>query len=426
MTNNNYDNKPMKNLAVIILAAGRGKRMKSQLPKALHPICGKAILLYVLDLAKRLKPKKIVVVLGHRYTEVKKILPDRTKTVIQRRLLGSADAVKRAKPFLKDFKGSVLVLYADNPLLTEETLEQFVDYHLKNKSDATLLTAVLQDPSGYGRIIRDKSHNICKIVEEKDANDYQKTIKEINTGVMCFNKQKLFSALQKVRLNKIKNEYYLTDVIQVLYQRLALIESLRVKRPEEAKGINSLRDLAEAEKIMQARLKSEFMRKGVRFLAPDTVFICSDTRIGRGTVIYPFTVIERDVKIGKFCSVGPFCHLRQSTVLKDRTVVGNFTEAVRTTIGQDTLVKHFSYLGDSRIGAKVNIGAGTVTANYDGRKKNITVIGDASFIGSDTVLIAPVKVGKRAKTGAGSVVLKNRDIPEGKIVAGVPARLLNK
>jgi len=400
--------------------------MKSDIPKVLHPICGRPMLMLVLDLVEDLKIKKVIVVLGHQHTEVRKFLKPGIKVVIQKRLLGTADAVKVAQAALGNFKGTILVLYADNPLLKKETIKKLLECHRENNLDATLLTAKLEQPQGYGRILRDKYASICRIVEEKDADDYEKDIKEINTGIICFNKDRLYAGLKYVRPNNRKKEYYLTDIIGIFYKKGYSIDGVGIPNIEEALGINSRQDLAYANKIVQRRINEELMKEGVTIVDPDSTFISYGTKIGQDTTIYPFTVIGSDVKIGKRCQVGPFAHLRGASVIEDDVVVGNFLEIVRSKISSKTLAKHFGYLGDARIGHQVNIGAGTVTANFDGRKKNITVVKDKAFIGSDTVLIAPVKIGKRARTGAGAVVAKNKNVPDGVTVVGVPARPLKK
>ena len=415
-----------ENIACVILAAGKSTRMKSQTPKILHPICSRPMLGYVADLVKELKISNVIFVLGHKHREVESFLPKGTKVVIQQRLIGTADAVKQAGRLLKGFHGTLLVLYADNPLLKKDTVKKLIRYHIENKLDATLLTAQLVDPAGYGRILRDKYSSICGIVEEKDADLFQRDIKEINTGIACFNKNKLFEALSYVRPNNRKKEYYLTDIIAILYKNGRLIDSVKLGDINEALGINTRLDLARANKIMQERINAKFMLKGISIIDPATTFISFGARIGEDTVIYPFTVIERDVKIGNRCLVGPFAHLREGTVLENEVLVGNFLEIVRSRLGQKTWIKHFSYIGDSRIGRQVNIGAGTVTANFDGRKKNTTVIKDKAFIGSDTVLVAPVRIGKQAITGAGSVITKRHNVSDGSTVIGVPARALRK
>ncbi|MFA5176705.1 MAG: NTP transferase domain-containing protein [Candidatus Omnitrophota bacterium] len=413
-----------KNIAVIILAAGKGKRMKSNTPKVMHKICGRPMLAYVLDLTRSLKPGRTVIVLGHQYEEVKKQLPPDVTAARQKRMLGTADAVKEGLLKLKGFKGTVLVLYGDTPLLKKESVDKLLKYHIENKLDATLLTARMNKPKGYGRILRDKYSSISAIVEEKDADDFEKEIKEVNTGIICFNRSSLEPALKKVRPDNRKKEYYLTDTIKILYQQGKLVDGIKIGDIHEAIGINSRMELARSNLIMQQRINEKIMRSGVTVVDTYSTFISYGTKIGQDTVIYPFTVIERDVKIGKRCSVGPFAHLREGTKVSDDVILGNFIETNRTAIGAKTLVKHFSYIGDAALGTGVNIGAGTVTANFDGRSKHNTVIKDNALIGSDTVLVAPVTVGRGALTGAGSVVIKN--IPDNRKAVGVPARILKE
>lgn len=411
-----------KNIACIILAAGKGERMKSDLPKVMHPICSRPMLAYVLDLVRELKIKKVSAVLGHKHQEVRKLIPAGIDVVIQDRLLGTADAVKRALPLLRNFKGTVLILYADNPLLRTETIRGLLDFQQKNNPDVTLLTAQLEKPCGYGRILRDRYSSICGIAEEKDADDFQKNIKEVNTGIVCFHKDKLAGAIRDVRPNNRKKEFYLTDVIGIFYKKGYLVDSVKVSDTQEVLGINSHLDLARANRIMQARINERYMNEGVSIVDPDSTFIGFGAKIGRDTIIYPFTVIEKDVKIGKHCHIGPFVHIRDGSFLEDDVIVGNFLEVVRSRLSQETIIKHFGYIGDSRIGRKVNIGAGVVTANFDGKRKNVTTIKDNAFIGSDTILVAPVKIGRQAITGAGAVVTKHKKVPDGVTVVGIPAR----
>jgi bifunctional UDP-N-acetylglucosamine pyrophosphorylase/glucosamine-1-phosphate N-acetyltransferase len=412
------------NIAVIILAAGKSTRMKSETPKVMHNLCGRPMLGYVLDLVASLKPKRVVTVLGFKQELVRKIIPKRVNISIQRRLVGTADAVKAGLAALKGFQGTVLVLYGDSPLLKKETLKKLLDYHAENNVDATLLTAQLKKPSGYGRVMRDKYFSICGIVEEKDADEVQKDIKEINTGIMVFKKDALEKNLKYIRTDNRKKEYYLTDIIGILAKKDYLVDAVKIDDPQEALGINTRDELAKANSLMQERINKKLMQCGVTIIDPASTFINFGARIGIDTVIYPFTVIERDVKIGKRCSVGPFAHLREGVELKDEVTAGNFIEMVRAKIGAKTFVKHFSYIGDSSVGSCVNIGAGTVTANFDGLKKNNTVIKDKANIGSDTVIVAPVTIGSSSVTGAGSVITKN--IPDNTIVVGVPARILRK
>lgn len=411
-----------KKIAVIILAAGKSTRMQSNIPKVLHPLCGRPMLEYVLDLAASLKAKKTVCVLGYKHREARKILRPQIKVAIQKRLVGTASAVKTGLASLVNFKGTVLVLYGDMPLLKKETVKALLDYHLKNRADATLLTARIKNPAGYGRILRDRYYAISGIVEDKDADAFQKEIREVNTGIVCFEKEKLSRVLKAVRPNNRKKEYYLTDVISLFYRKGYEIESLLLKDINEACGINSRKDLSFANRLMQTHIHEELMKRGVSIVDPITTFIASGVKIGKDSLIYPFTVIERNVKIGLRCQIGPFVHLREGTVIDKEVALGNFLETARTKIGAKAWIRHFGYLGDSVIGRGVNIGAGVVTANFDGKKKHSTLIQDGAFIGSDTILVAPVKIGKKASTGAGCVILKNRNVAAGSTVAGVPAR----
>jgi bifunctional UDP-N-acetylglucosamine pyrophosphorylase/glucosamine-1-phosphate N-acetyltransferase len=416
----------MKKIAAIILAAGKGERMKSKLPKVLHPVCSRPMLGYVLDLVKRSKIKDFTVVLGYEHEQVKAYLPAGTKTVIQKKQLGTADAVKQALPSIKGHHDAVIILYGDTPLLKKETIAKLVQRHIESKASATILTAKIEKPFGYGRILRDQYSSVCGIAEEKDADDFQKEIKEINTGIICFNQEKLKECLKLVKPNNKKKEYYLTDCIGLLAGKGELVESFLLEDINESLGVNSRVELAQANAIMRKTINEAFMKDGVTIVDPENVYISFGVEIGVDSVIYPFTVIEKDVKIGTQCSVGPFCRLRPGTRLEDNVSVGNFIEISRSRLASKTRAKHFGFIGDTRIGSHVNIGAGAVTANYDGKNKNITLIGDNAFIGCDTVLVAPVKIGKRAKTGAGSVVTRGRNVLDNTVVVGIPARPLEK
>ncbi len=417
---------PTQKVAVIILAAGKSTRMKSEVPKVLHPICGRPVLAYVQDLLKPLKAARSVAVLGYQHALVEKALVPGVVPALQKNLCGTADAVKQAMPALRGFKGTVLILYGDTPLLTAATVKKLLKFHREQELDATLLTAVLEKPDSYGRILRDKYNCVSGIVEEKDANDFQKGIKEINTGIMCFDAEALRKVLPLIKANNRKKEFYLTDAISLLYEKSGAVGAVKIGDFKEALGINSRVELAQANKIMQARILEEFMKEGVSIVDPASTFIAYGTKIGGDTTIHPFSVVEKDVKIGARCSVGPFAHLREGTRLEDDVVIGNFTELVRTTVGAKTWSKHFSYLGDTRVGKACNIGAGSVTANFDGKDKHVTVIKDGAFIGCDSVLVSPVVVGKGAVTGAGCVVTRNTRIPDASVAVGVPARVVKK
>ncbi|MEW5758744.1 MAG: sugar phosphate nucleotidyltransferase [Candidatus Omnitrophota bacterium] len=411
-----------KKLAAIILAAGKGTRLKSNLAKALHTVCGETLLEISLKKAVRLFPNKIAIIVGF---QKEKVIGSLKKykgiiTVEQKKLLGTADAIRSTKDILKNFSGDTLIIYVDMPLIKKETLKALIDYHRKNLNDCTVLTAKVQNPKGFGRIIRNASGEILSIVEDKDLSAEQKNLDEINTGIMCFKNDVLFKFIDEIKLNQKKKEFYLTDIIDLLYRSNLKLGGFVLEDDNEVFGINSRRDLSCAQEARRLEIIYRFIDNGLDIKSPQTTFIDEDVLIGKGTIIYPFTVIEKDVRIGRNCKLGPFCHLRPGTRLKPGVCIGNFTEINRSSIDINTLVKHFSYLGDTNIGRNVNIGAGTVTANYDGVNKNKTLIGDGAFIGSDSILVAPVKVGKKAVTGAGCVVTK--DVKDKQVVIGVPAR----
>lgn len=414
----------MTQLATIVLAAGKGTRMRSATPKVLHDVCGRPLIDHVLDVAHQVGSLKTCVVLGHGIEKVQQRLPKGVLTVEQKQLLGTGDAVKTAGKFLKDFKGDILILCGDTPLLKAETIKALIERHRSTKAVATILTAVVDNKTGYGRIIRNNSAKVVAIREENDCTEAQKDIREINSGVFCFNSQALFDNLKLIKVNSRKGEYYLTDLVAVFAEQRRVIETVTTHEPAEAWGVNTREDLAACAAIMRKRILKQLMLSGVTITDPLTTMIDSHVKIGEDTVIKPFTVIDHDVVIGRNCVIGPFAHLRPGTRIDDAVEIGNFAEVSRSTVGTGTFMKHFSFLGDAMVGRNVNIGAGTVTANFDGKDKNRTVIGDGAFIGSDSILVAPVKVGKKAMTGAGSVVTKGKVIPDGKIFVGMPARLV--
>ncbi len=413
----------MLDLRTIILAAGKGTRMKSDAPKVLHEVCGTPIIRYVVDVAKAVGSLKIYVVLGHKGQEVKNYLGKNVDFVIQKRLLGTADAVKCAEKSLKGHKGDILVLCGDTPLLNKNVIKNIVRKHRKLNAVCTFLTAKVDNPQGYGRIIRDDKGSVVAIREEKDSTLQERMIKEINVGVYCIRSLELFSALKAINLNFKKKEFYLTDIVEIFAKKNLKVAIVETKDSVEGLGINSKNELAEAEEVIRGRILKDFMRQGVTIVDPKTTYIDNDVKIGRDTVIRPFTFIEKNVRIGSCCVIGPFSRLRPGVKIGNKVEIGNFTEVSRSQIGNSTFMKHFSYLGDSVVGEGVNIGAGTVTANYDGKNKNITKIESKAFIGCDSILIAPVKVGRNAVVGAGSVVTKGTKIPAKGVVFGVPAKI---
>lgn len=413
----------MRSIQVIILAAGSGTRMKSELPKVLHPVCGRPMIAYALDLAAATGGgKQPIVVLGGETAEaVKPHLPKDVVVVVQKTPLGTGDAVLQAKK-QAGVSGDILILYADTLLIRRTTVQRLIESHFKSNATCTMLTAHLADPSGYGRLVRDPAGIITGIVEEADANAAQRAIREINVGPICVKAQPLYEVLANVKPSTVKKEWYLTQAVALLGAREgAKFQTARVEEASEALGVNSRADLVRATGIIRQRILDMHLHNGVTIVDPATTYIDQGVTIGHDTVIQPCTVIETGVSVGKRCTIGPFARLRPGTAIADEARIGNFAELVRTKVGQRVRMLHMSYLGDATVEEDVNIGAGTITANYDGKNKLPTVIGKGAFIGSDTILIAPVKVGAGAVTGAGSVVPKSHDVPPRGIVVGVPA-----
>jgi len=418
----------MKNTIAVILAAGRGTRMKSDAPKVMHKILGMPMISYIVDSVQGAGVKAMLLVVGFGSNRVREFLKGtKIKTVLQKKLLGSGDAANSARKEMAGFAGSdCLVVYGDTPLIKSQTIKRLIDTHKASSASLTLLTAILKNPTGYGRIIRNTDGKIIKIAEEDEARIYKKEIKEINAGTCIFKTKDLFEALKKMKPENSKKEYYLTDAVKIFSDSGKKIESLFLEDLDEIIGVNSRVELAQASSCIKNRVLNELMMSGVTIQDPSTTTIYPRVKIGRDSVIYPNTIIESDVKIGEHCHIGPFARLRPGTVVQDYAEVGNFVELVRTRVGKYTKVKHHTYLGDAKVGKNVNIGAGTIIANYDGKNKNKTIIGSGAFIGVGAVLIAPVKIGKKALVGAGTVVLKKHNVKDGATAVGVPARILEK
>jgi bifunctional UDP-N-acetylglucosamine pyrophosphorylase / glucosamine-1-phosphate N-acetyltransferase len=414
------------NFKAIILAAGKGTRMRSEIPKVLHKVCGKPVLGYVLDITKSLRSLKTFVVVGHGSKSVRDAVGDGVEFVQQDQLLGTADAVNRCAPYLKDYQGMILVLCGDTPLLSKDIVATMLRQHHRTQASATVLTATIESPYGYGRIVRDPQGGIKAIREQKDASVAEDKIKEINVGVYCFKSKDLFGVLKKVKLNPGKKEFYLTDVIELLLAHGKNVGTFTTQDETVAFGINTREDLAQAQAIIRSRILSKHMLSGVTVIDPLTTFIEAGVTIGRDTVIHPMTFIHTDVRIGRNCSIGPMARVRPGTRISDGVEIGNFAEVSRTSLARGVVQKHFSFLGDAQVGQGVNIGAGVVTANFDGVNKNKTFIGNRAFIGSDAILVAPNKIGARAIVGAGSVVAKGRNVPAGMVAVGIPARVIKK
>jgi bifunctional UDP-N-acetylglucosamine pyrophosphorylase/glucosamine-1-phosphate N-acetyltransferase len=417
-------------LAVVVLAAGAGTRMKSALPKVLHPVAGKPMLAHVLASVARLKPAKVVGVIAPGAEPVAKAFAPHP-TAVQKNALGTGDAVKAALPELSGHAGPVLVVYGDSPLITMASLQRLLDSCRKAKASVGVLGFVAKDPSPYGRLIV-KGGTLEKIVESKDANPEEKAIDFVNSGVMCLDGARIAELLGAVGNGNVKGEFYLTDVVGIA--RARGLQAIAVEgREAEFLGVNSRAELAAAERAMQQQLRSAAMEAGVTMVDPDTVWLSADTKLGNdvtigpnvrfgpgvtvasGTSILAFCDIE-GVRIGKGARVGPFTRIRPGSDVGDDVHIGNFVELKATTIKRGAKANHFAYLGDSEIGAASNIGAGTIFVNYDGYGKHRTVLGDDVFIGSNSSLVAPVRIGKGANVAAGSVITE--DVPPGAMAFG--------
>lgn len=400
----------------IILAAGKGTRMKSDMPKVLHTIFDKTLVGYVIDAVNNtgLADENFVIV-GHQAERVEEYINknyDNAKCILQSPQLGTGHAVSMALPYLKDFDGEVIILCGDTPLITSETIKEFVEYHRENKSDLTVMSAIFENPTNYGRIIRNQGGSLNSIVEEKDATPEQKAVKEINAGIYCINWAKIKPAFNELTSNNAQGEYYLTDIIKWGNEKNLSVNAYTLKNNEEIFGINSKTHLAEATKVLNNKIIQKHLDNGVQIIDPATTWISPETEIGADTIIYPSCYINGKNKIGKHCKIGPFAHLRGDVVLEDYVKIGNFVEVKKTTIKSHTNACHLTYLGDSEIGSNVNIGAGTITANYNPltKVKSKTIIKDNVKIGSNSVLVAPVTIEEGANVGAVGVITKN--IPE--------------
>lgn len=400
-------------LKSIILAAGKGTRMKSDMPKVLHTIFDKTLVGYVIEAVNNtgLADENYVIV-GHQAERVEEYINanyKNAKCVLQSPQLGTGHAVSMAMPYLNDFDGEVVILCGDTPLITSETIKEFVEYHREIKSDLTVMSAIFENPTNYGRIIRNQDGSLNSIVEEKDATLEQKAVKEINAGIYCINWAKIKPAFNELTSNNAQGEYYLTDIIKWGNEKNLSVNAYTLKNNEEIFGINSKAHLAEASKMLNNRIIQKHLDNGVQIVDPATTWISPETEIGADTIIYPSCYINGKNKIGKHCKIGPFAHLRGNVELEDYVKIGNFVEVKKTTIKSHTNACHLTYLGDSEIGSNVNIGAGTITANYNPltKVKSKTVIKDNVKIGSNSVLVAPVTIEEGANVGAVGVITKN-------------------
>jgi len=433
--------------ACVILAAGEGKRMRSSLPKVLHRVCGMPMLQSVIDAAKKLDPEHLIVVAGkHIHMFRKEIFDPGIQFVLQKEPRGTGDALKSALPSLKSFRGEVVVLNGDTPLISPATIRKFLRMHQKEKADVSVLSFTASDPAGYGRIVRGAAGRFVAIVEEQDADSRQKAVREVNSGIYAMN-IKTLSLLDSIALNRRKGEYYLTDIVSLAMKRGLSAHAFLLGQEDEFMGVNTREELLRASEILRQTIVRRLIAKGVDIIDPASVFIHPHASVGKGTVIYPNVFIEGSTTVGRgvtiyphvrICkstvgdhavikdstviegsrvmtgaSVGPFAHVRPESEIGAGAKIGNFVELKKALIGKDAKASHLSYLGDAKIGSGVNIGAGTITCNYDGTNKHRTIIESGVFIGSDTQLVAPVKVGKGAYIGAGSTITK--DVPPGSL-----------
>ena len=444
------------NVTAVILAAGLGTRMKSSVPKVLHPLLGRPMISYSVNAARQVTGNPPVVVIGHAGEQVRTVLGDRAEYVLQEPQLGTAHAVMQAEGLLKGKSELVLVTAADMPLIREETLRRLVTAQEGNPGPLTMLTVISDDARGFGRVIRGERSQVLGVVEEAQASVEQLAILELNTSVYCFSADWLWEALKKVSLSS-KGEYYLTDLVEIAVSAGNSVLAMVSDDPQEAIGINTRVQLAEAEKVLRRRINQAWMLAGVTLIDPDTTYIEEEVVIGQDSVIWPNTYLRGNTIIGKDCvigpnaiiqdtqlgdrchvldsvlesasveddvGIGPYGHLRKGAHLASGVHMGNFGEVKSSYLGPGVKMGHFSYVGDATIGAEVNIGAGTITCNFDGERKNHTEIGAGAFIGSDTMLIAPITIGENARTGAGAVVTK--DIPANTLAVGMPARAIRR
>ena len=431
-------------LSVVVLAAGIGKRMKSSLPKVLHSIQGTTMLQHVVNTLQELKPLRIVVVAGQHLEKIKASLQDidRISFAEQREPRGTGDALLRAVSFLGKGKETTIVVNGDSPLITRETLRKFLALHRKRRNALSLLSFIAEEPKSYGRLIRDQRGYVISVIEDRDATASQKAINEVNSGVYAIEPEAL-RLLDEIKLNKSKGEYYLTDIVHIAREKGMRMDAFQIGYEDEFIGVNTREELEKAGRLMKDRIIKRWKDRGVNFIDTGSVFLSSSTHIGKGTVVYPNVHLEGNTRIGRDCTiypnvricesviedgavikdstliessvvkeralVGPFAHLRPGSEIGVKAKIGNFVEVKKSIIGPGTKASHLSYLGDAKIGRDVNIGAGTITCNYDGHSKDVTTIEDGVFIGSDSQLIAPVRVGKGAYLGAGSTITK--DVP---------------
>ena len=431
------------NFKAIILAAGKGTRMKSKFPKVVHKVCGKEMVNHVIDVSKNSGVNDIVVILGHESETVKEKLPKDTMIAMQTEQLGTGHAVIMAKEYIND-EDTIVVLCGDTPLVKEETLKKLFDYHLENEYHATVLTTCVDNPTGYGRIIRDENQDLLKIVEQKDANEEEKKAKEINSGIYCFNGKSLRESLDLLDNKNAQGEYYLTDTIKIMRDKGQKVGAFNGSTIEELMGVNSRVELSKAEEIMRRRINESHMVNGVTIIDTNSTYIESNVEIGNDTIVYPGTMLQGNTKIGSSCiigmnssitnsqigdytevesstiidsivgentTVGPYAYLRPNSNIGNNVKIGDFVEVKNATIEDNSKASHLSYIGDAHVGKNVNIGCGVVFVNYDGKNKFKSVVKDGAFIGSNSNLVAPVTIEEKGYIATGSTITE--DVPQG-------------
>ncbi|GAA0320790.1 bifunctional UDP-N-acetylglucosamine diphosphorylase/glucosamine-1-phosphate N-acetyltransferase GlmU [Bacillus carboniphilus] len=444
------------NRYAVILAAGKGTRMKSKLYKVLHPVCGKAMVQHVIDAVSKLNVDSIYTVIGHGAEKVKSQVGDASHYVLQEEQLGTGHAVMQAQEQLSEKSGTTLVLCGDTPLLTADTLEALIKQHEDENAAVTLLTAHADDPTGYGRVIRNDDGTVAKVVEHKDASEDEKLVQEINTGTYCFDNQLLFQALSQVSNDNSQGEYYLPDVIEILKREEHKVAAYQTIDFDETMGVNDRLALSRAEIIMKERINRQHMLNGVTIIDPANTYIDATVKIGQDTTLLPGTILKGQTEIGEDCYIGPFseisncqvgnntkirqsvltdsevgnevqigpyAHIRPHSALQDQVKIGNFVEVKKATFGEGSKASHLSYIGDAEVGSNVNLGCGSITVNYDGKNKYLTKIEDNVFVGCNSNLVAPVTIGKGAYIAAGSTVTE--DVP-GDALTIARARQVNK
>lgn len=432
----------MSEFAAVVLAAGLGTRMKSRLPKAMHQVCGKPMVGHVVSALVSAGCSQVAVVVGQEADETRSYLGDRVQYAVQVERLGTGHAVLAARDLLSGFKGTTVVCYGDNPALTADTIRDLVSYHESSQCVATAAVGRLQDPSGFGRVIRTESGEFDRVVEEKDATAEQRQIAEVNAGLYAFDNSKLFQALERLDRSNAQGEYLLPDVLLILKSEGHSVRCFELDDPTDMAAVNTRKQLAEVDRVLRDRVRERLMASGVTLVDPDKTYIDSDVEIGPDTIVYPFVFIEGSTRIGEGCvigmgcriadstigdrtridqativesvigsdvTVGPFAYIRPESRIEDDVKIGDFTEIKKSRIGKGSKVPHLSYVGDADIGEGVNIGAGTITCNYDGKVKHKTTVLDGAFVGSNTNLVAPVTVGERAYVAAGSTITS--DVP---------------